>query len=50
MSATSTRTYPCARCGKHARPEAMIFSRFTGNRYCVDDKACDRRRKRKAKR
>lgn len=40
----------CAICGKRIRSgELRVYSRWTGNSYCVDDKACFRRAKRKPK-
>ena len=41
--------YKCARCGKAAPPEKMIFSRISKSRYCMDMEACDKRRKRALK-
>lgn len=42
-SSTSTRRYVCISCGR-CRPAAeMIYSRYTGARYCRDVKACERR-------
>lgn len=40
------RLYTCAYCGKRARVESMVYSSHTGNRFCVDPAACERRRKR----
>ncbi len=47
--ATSTKRYACAICGKRDRPERMVFSTHTRNRYCRDIDACSRRARRKAK-
>jgi hypothetical protein len=41
--------YPCSRCGKKDTAEHLVYSRFTGNRYCPDLDACDRRAKRRRK-
>lgn len=46
-AATSSRLYACARCGKRARPEGMIFSRFIRNHYCADVDGCSRRARRR---
>jgi hypothetical protein len=35
----------CALCGKPGKAEAFTFSRWTGNRYCLDTRACERRAK-----
>lgn len=37
---------PCSRCGRRLRKGFYVFSRFTGNHYCLDYQACARRRKR----
>jgi len=42
------RAYACARCGRHASAERMIYSRWTGYRYCTDFKACNKRAERRA--
>ncbi len=48
---TTIKTYPCAICGKRARSEQMLFSRFTRKRYCADLEAdleaCRKRSRRK---
>jgi len=41
-----TKNTRCARCGVRIR-DVHIFSRFTGQFYCVDEKACEARSKRK---
>jgi hypothetical protein len=43
--------YACARCGKKNTAARMVFSRFTGNRYCAyETGACEKRAKRGRKR
>lgn len=49
MERMSAVTHPCGICGKRDRSEAMVYSRFTGSRYCADKAACDRRAKRNKK-
>jgi hypothetical protein len=44
------KRYPCGVCGKPDVAEKMIFSRFTGSRYCADLAACAKRAKRKTAR
>jgi hypothetical protein len=39
--------HACALCGKPGKAEAFTYSRWTGNRYCVDYRACERRAKRR---
>jgi hypothetical protein len=46
---TTPVKHPCARCGKPARHEQMIYSRHTRLRYCADFQACDRRYARQPK-
>jgi hypothetical protein len=41
--------HACAICGHESEAEQMTYSRFTGNRYCNDDDACQRRAKKQAK-
>ena len=45
MSATIVK-HACGICGKRSTSDKMVYSRFTGNRYCADKAACDRRAKR----
>ena len=40
--------YECGVCGKRRPAAQMIYSRFTGDRYCASGKLCKRRRARKA--
>lgn len=40
------KKYTCPRCKKASPAERMTYSRHTGNRYCRDFDACDRRRAR----
>ena len=47
-TATGHRLYLCARCGKRATADRMVFSAFTRNHYCADVDACTRRAKRNA--
>lgn len=42
-----TPRYGCGVCGKRDTAERMIYSRFTGNRYCVDLAACRARKLKK---
>lgn len=42
--------YPCGRCGKPGAAEQMIYSRHSGNRYCIDMAACAKRAASKKKR
>jgi hypothetical protein len=35
--------YTCERCGKKGTAEQMLFSRHTGNRYCIEFNACEKR-------
>jgi hypothetical protein len=40
--------HACARCGKKDTAARMVFSRFTGNRYCAyETGACEKRAKRR---
>jgi len=39
--------YACAKCGRYEPADRMIYSRFTRNRYCSDDRACTTRAKRR---
>ena len=41
MPKTVTKKYACAICGKKDRAANMVFSKFTRNHYCRDDRACD---------
>jgi hypothetical protein len=41
--------YPCGRCGKRAKAEQMVYSRFSGARYCRDLNACAQRSRRKSR-
>jgi hypothetical protein len=43
------RQYACARCGRRVRPERWVYSRHTGNRYCVELDACAKRARRRKK-
>lgn len=42
--------YHCGRCGKKGTAEQMVYSRFSGNRYCIDLAACARRAANRKKR
>lgn len=42
----SAREYSCAHCGKAGTAAGMVYSRFTGNRYCREYDACMRRSER----
>ena len=42
-------TKACARCLKKAPPDRLVYSVFTGLRYCVDHAACDRRMARRVR-
>lgn len=48
MSPSEPR-HPCAICGKRSRAADMVYSRFTGNRYCIAEAACRKRAARRAK-
>ncbi len=47
---TTPTLYHCAICGRRARPEAMVYSRFTRSRYCAELDACHARGRRRANR
>jgi hypothetical protein len=42
---TVTRKHACAICGKQGRAANMTYSRHTGNHFCLDTRACERRAK-----
>jgi len=44
------KRYPCARCGRHSVADTMVYSTWTGNRFCFDLRACERRAKRRSSR
>lgn len=47
---TATRTPPvhrCALCHTRLPAQQWIYSRHTGNRFCLDYRACERRAKRR---
>lgn len=52
MTTTSRRAtfHQCARCGRRHRAGMglLVYSRWTGKRFCVDYFACTQRAKRKA--
>lgn len=33
---TAPPTYRCASCGRHRPAARMVYSRFTGNRHCIN--------------
>jgi hypothetical protein len=35
--------YACGRCGRRATADRMVYSRHSGNRYCIDMGACAKR-------
>jgi hypothetical protein len=37
----------CARCGRYLSEGRWVYSSYTGNRFCIDDRACRRRTKRR---
>jgi len=39
--------YSCALCGKRVREGQYVYSRFTGNRYCIGMEACRARAKKR---
>lgn len=42
--AQSSRKYPCALCGRAGTAVNMLYSRFTGNRFCLDRSSCEKRK------
>jgi hypothetical protein len=44
---TTQPRHSCARCGRTLRDGDWIYSSHTGNRFCVDLKACDKRARRR---
>jgi hypothetical protein len=44
---TGKPRHQCAKCGRYSPADKMVFSRFTKNRYCQDDRACSARAKRR---
>jgi hypothetical protein len=44
------RGHCCARCGRYGRADFFFYSRWTGNRFCRDIKACDKRARRRSTR
>lgn len=41
-------THTCARCGRTLRNGDWLYSRHTGNRFCTEWKACDKRARRRS--
>lgn len=39
----ASAAHTCARCGRSGRRREMIYSRHTGNWYCVHVASCDER-------
>jgi hypothetical protein len=37
---TRTRTFRCFHCGRKLKDGRWVFSRFTGNRYCLPYEGC----------